>query len=97
MIAFHDHLLDIEHDAAIVCSTEPKNLPCSGTPHPTATRFFCAWISSGVPHGFHAGRAQKYNRRKPNTARRLQAVLSLPTPFIRWVPTKKPVGGHHGQ
>lgn len=62
--------------------TERQKLPLSGTPHPTATRFFYARIPSGAypcPISMSGGGGNKPER--VNTVRRLKALLNLPAPL----------------
>lgn len=64
--------------------TEPRKLPLSGTPHPTARGIFVPGIRPAHTHthGFYVGSGQPYNSRKAKSARRLRAVSSLPAPTI---------------
>lgn len=89
-------LVDIAADAAIVCSTEPDNLPNSGTPHPSERGIFMPVIQAHSAR-FQSREGWRINR-KANTQRGLLAVISLPAPIISMgVNSDKPTGGHHGQ
>lgn len=94
MIAFHDHLLDIEHDAAIVCSTGLT------TPHEAAHRtrkfsgFFAPKIRACLP--VSVGSAANTRGVRPEYARGLRAVVSSRRLFIRMAPITENEGGHHG-